>query len=253
MNNKNKKSILNIESYANYLEQWLLRQLKITNTKGIVFGLSGGIDSAVVAGIAKTIVPQNHLAVVMHINNSSLDFKCTNEITKKFKLIFQNLDLNLSLKTLIETLNLDLKKDINIIGNLKARLRMVSLYALAQKKNYLVCGTSNYDEWMTGYFTKYGDSACDIALLRNCLKSDIYELGNYYSVPKIIMERKPTASLFPNQTDEKDLKIKYDELDSYWLNNKLLNDAKVKCIKNLVNQSNHKRKLPLAPKNRFQF
>ncbi|WP_033160130.1 NAD(+) synthase [Mycoplasmoides alvi] len=244
MNNKTN----DIKKYANYLEKWLEKQVKKSHSDGVVFGLSGGVDSAVVAGIAKSVFPQNHIAITMHLNNSTLDLKCTKEIVEKFKLNVKELNLNEVLFNHINALRLDLNSDLKIIGNLKSRLRMISLYALAQQHNYIVCGTSNYDEWMTGYFTKYGDSACDISLLRNCLKNDVYALAKHYLVPNIIINRKPTASLFPNQTDEDDLKLKYNELDFYWLNKKVLSKSKEKHLKELIKNSNHKRKLPPAPK-----
>ncbi|WP_027124010.1 NAD(+) synthase [Mycoplasmoides pirum] len=241
---------MKISKYAKYLENWVFNQVKKANAKGIVFGLSGGVDSAVIAGIAKTVFLNNHLAIVMHINNSELDVKCTNKIIKDFNLINENLDLNSSFKCLAKSLNLCLKNDLIILGNLKSRLRTISLYALAQKYNYLVCGTSNYDEWITGYFTKYGDSACDLAPLRNCLKSDVYELADYYKVPKIIVNRQPSASLLPNQTDEKDLGFKYKELDKHLLNKEKLSSQQEKRLNNLIIMSEHKRKLPIAPKSK---
>lgn len=237
----------NIAKYARYLENWLLSVVSAANAKGVVFGLSGGIDSAVVAAIAKQIFKHNYLAVVMHINNSSLDKKCTDTIIEQLDLNSTIVDLLPATNSFIKSLNLDKKQDNLIIGNFKARLRMATLYALAQKNNYLVCGTSNYDEWLTGYFTKYGDSACDVAVLRNTLKAKVYELGKYYSVPKIIITRPPTAGLINNQTDENDLGFTYQQLDNHLLKTKKLEKDLLKRFNELKNNSNHKRKLPLAP------
>lgn len=237
----------NIAKYARYLENWLLSVVSAANAKGVVFGLSGGIDSAVVAAIAKQIFKHNYLAVVMHINNSSLDKKCTDTIIEQLDLNSTIVDLLPATNSFIKSLNLDKKQDNLIIGNFKARLRMATLYALAQKNNYLVCGTSNYDEWLTGYFTKYGDSACDVAVLRNTLKAKVYELGKYYSVPEIIITRPPTAGLINNQTDENDLGFTYQQLDNHLLKTKKLEKDLLKRFNELKNNSNHKRKLPLAP------
>lgn len=237
----------NISKYARYLENWLSSVVSASNAKGVVFGLSGGIDSAVVAAIAKQVFKHNYLAVVMHINNSLLDKKCTDTIIKQLDLNSKTVNLLPATNNFIKNLNLDKNQDQVIIGNFKARLRMATLYALAQKNNYLVCGTSNYDEWLTGYFTKYGDSACDVAVLRNTLKTEVYELGKYYSVPEIILNRAPTAGLINNQTDEKDLGFTYHQLDNHLLKIKKLEKNFLKRFNELKNNSNHKRKLPLAP------
>lgn len=237
----------NIAKYARYLENWLLSVVSAANAKGVVFGLSGGIDSAVVAAMAKQIFKHNYLAVVMHINNSSLDKKCTDKIIEQLKLNSKVVNLLPATNNFIKNLNLDKKQDNVIIGNFKARLRMATLYALAQKNNYLVCGTSNYDEWLTGYFTKYGDSACDVAVLRNTLKTDVYALGKHYCVPEIILNRPPTAGLIINQTDENDLGFTYSQLDNHLLKIKKLEKNVLKRFNELKNNSNHKRKLPLAP------
>ena len=243
----------NIKEYAKYLETWLSKTVKSAGAKGVIFGLSGGIDSAVLAGLAKKTFKNNYLAVIMHINNSALDQKCTNQLIASLKLNYTDLKLDSTVKQLTKALNLNQKNDADIIGNIKARIRMLSLYAFAQKHNFLVCGTSNYDEWQTGYFTKYGDSACDIAPLRNSLKSDVYELAQYYKIPQIVIERKPTASLKPKQTDEAELQLTYTNLDNFFKGLKSLSKLDLNRYKHLHHNSQHKRQLPHAPQPRWKL
>lgn len=247
-NKKNTRSFCSVNELATYLETWLKNKIKKTNSNGIVFGLSGGIDSAVVAAIAKKALDLNYLAVVMHINNSSLDKQCTDELISQLKINYLNLNLLSTANSLANVININPRKDLELFSNIKARLRMISLYTLAQKYNYLVCGTTNYDEWITGYFTKYADSACDISLLKNCLKSDIYKLAKFYNIPHIIINRAPSASLIPNQTDEKELKLKYFEIDNHYLKINELKNKKLKRLNELIKISKHKRTLPSVPK-----
>ncbi len=237
-----------IKRGAAILERWVARQVKKANAEGIVFGLSGGVDSAVVAAIAKAALPNGHLAVTMHIGNSALDERCAAAVAKRFGLDLAELDLRPAFAALRQSLGLDGRRDAAALGNLKARLRAISLYALAQRRGYLVCGTSNRDEWVTGYFTKYGDSACDIAPLRNCLKKDVYALARHYGVPAAVIRRAPTAGLARNQTDEADLGMSYAELDAHWLKIKPLGEAKLARLEALRKNSAHKRKLPPAPR-----
>lgn len=236
------------KSYVQYLEKWVQQTIHNAGAKGVVFGLSGGIDSAVIAAIAKSVFKNNHLAVVMHINNPLLDKECTDQAIKDLKLNAIHLDLLDAATNIAKTIKINPKKDLEIFGNIKARIRAVSLYGLAQKHNYLVLGTSNYDEWMTGYFTKYGDSACDIAPLRNLLKGDVYTLGNYYQVPQIILQRAPSAGLKPNQTDENDLNLKYVDLDNHFLRISPFKKTELEHYNKMHKNSIHKRTLPLAPK-----
>ncbi|WP_052663385.1 NAD(+) synthase [[Mycoplasma] testudinis] len=242
-----------IPSYARFLENWLLANVSTSKANGVVFGLSGGIDSAVVAALAKQVFGHNHLAVVMHMNNSQLDEECTTKAIDVLQLNAVHLNLLPAAIEMAYALNIDPKLQPEIFGNIKARIRTIALYSLAQKNNYLVCGTSNYDEWMTGYFTKYGDSACDLAPLRNLLKSDVYALGRHYLVPQNIMRRAPSASLVVNQTDENDLNLKYIDLDQHFLNTKPLKGNDLKHFNDLHERSNHKRNLPPAPMGIFKL
>jgi NAD+ synthase len=99
------------------------------------------------------------------------------------------------------------------LGNIKARMRMVVLYAHANKNNMLVAGTSNKSEMLTGYFTKYGDGGCDIEPIGDLYKTDVWTLAKHLALPPSIIEKVPSAELWAGQTDEKELGLSYEKLD----------------------------------------
>ncbi len=137
-------------------------------------------------------------------------------------------------------------------ANIKPRLRMIVLYYLANKLNYLVCGTGNKTELSVGYFTKYGDGGADILPLAGLLKTEVWELARELGVPERVINKPPSAGLWSGQTDEKELGISYSELDG--ILGALLSGGKPRSsrektqkVKNLLKCSEHKRQLPEAP------
>lgn len=243
-----KTNAFNAKQHALRLERWIKSQVQKAGAKGVIVGLSGGIDSAVVACICQRAFNEQHLVVPMHIDNSPLDEACTTALIDQFKFHTTTLALKPAVEAVAQTCGIKATDDRVIYGNIKARLRTVSLYALGQKHHYLVCGTSNYVEWQTGYFTKYGDAACDLAPLRNYLKREVYALARYYGVPDIVLNRAPSAALQPNQTDEGDLGITYAAFDAYFANEKNFTGTELKRAQHLYVISQHKRCLPPAPK-----
>ena len=126
-------------------------------------------------------------------------------------------------------------------ANLKARLRMSTLYAVAQTENFLVCGTSNRSEYETGYFTKYGDSASDLWPLADLFKTEVRAAAKVLDVPERIIDKAPTAGLWEGQTDEGEMGFSYDELDRYLLTGRA--ETKVRDrIEELRRHSEHKRR-----------
>lgn len=99
------------------------------------------------------------------------------------------------------------------IGNLKARIRMSIIYYYANANNYLVSGTGNKSEILIGYFTKYGDGACDIEPIGDLYKNDVYKLGEYLNLPQEILDKPPRAGLWNNQTDEEEIGMGYNLID----------------------------------------
>lgn len=237
-------------NYLNYLKEWLVYSLKVSQKDGFIFGLSGGIDSSLLAVIISSIMQkENYLSLTMTMSDCQDDHKFSELLVKHFQL--KNICLNLTtvLESQLKCINPILCKIPQnqrqcLIGNIKSRLRALNLYAFAQHYNYLVVGTINYDEWITGYFTKYGDGACDLAPFRYLIKSDITRLAKLMHVPEQIVSRLPTASFYKGQTDENELEFSYEQLDNVLTGNCKPN----KKMTSLFTNSSHKRELPISPK-----
>jgi len=230
MQNKEK-----IETIVN----WINMNLEDANASGFVFGLSGGIDSALVAAISAKYFPKNHLALRMNINNSEEDILDQKILLEFFNLNYQDINLEKSYKIMSSSLKLEKPQ----LGNFSSRLRMVSLYGIGQKLNYLVLGTSNYNEIYTGYFTKNGDGACDILPLANLTKYDIRKLSKEMNIPKKIIEKTPSAGFYPSQSDEKELGLTYDQMEDFFRGEKVSKIIKQK-IQILHDKTKHKRNFP---------
>lgn len=227
-----------IETIVNFIKKYL----EESKAKGIVFGVSGGIDSALVGAIASKYFKDNHLALTMNINNSQKDVSDARLVISHFNLNHTDVDLENVYKEFCKVVpNVEMG-----LGNLKARIRMSVLYSYAVKHNYLVVGTSNADEFITGYFTKYGDSGSDIMPLVNLTKNSVYECAKLLNVPNEIIIKKPTAGLFENQTDENDLKVSYSTIDNY-LEGKVIDQKDKERIEYLKSISEHKRNFPPSP------
>lgn len=220
------------------LVKWLQNSVKEANCKGVVYGLSGGVDSAVVAGLCKLAFGDNALAVMMPINSLKSDETDARLVVDKFSLNVEKVDLS---NTFSEMKNVFEKGDNSMAyANIKPRLRMTTLYYYAQLKGYLVIGTSNKSEFTVGYFTKYGDSGSDLMPLVDFTKKEIYELAKYLEIPDKIIQKPPSAGLFENQTDEDEMGFSYDDLEKYINNKPLQNEIKIK-IEKMIKISEHKR------------
>lgn len=128
-----------------------------------------------------------------------------------------------------------------------ARLRMIALFTTAQSHRSIVLGTDNAAEWLTGYFTKFGDGAADVLPLAGLRKEQVFELGRYLGVPQSVLEKKPSAGLWAGQTDEAEMGVTYAEIDAY-LRGETVNPQALQQIRFWHNRSHHKRMLPPKPK-----
>jgi len=120
---------------------------------------------------------------------------------------------------------------------------MAILYAYANHKNGLVVGTTNKSEMSIGYFTKFGDGGCDLEPIADLYKAEVYEMSKNLNIPKSIIDKKPTAGLWPDQTDEGEFGFSYDQLDKLLQGGHINPQLEVK-IQDLIKNSEHKRKLP---------
>lgn len=224
---------------------WIKQQVKDSGAKGIVLGLSGGIDSAIVAALAKKAVGTDNLLVLfMPCNSNPQDLKDAKLVAHKLGLKSKLVDLSAVYKNFLKILPgaISLAR-----GNLKPRLRMSTLYYFANKLNYLVCGTGNKSELLVGYFTKYGDGGVDILPIADLFKRQVRQLARELKIPQSIITKAPTAGLWQGQTDEVEMGITYDELDDIldrFCNHKkqAADSKKVTKVIRMYKKSEHKRK-----------
>ena len=212
--------------------------VKEANCKGIVYGLSGGVDSAVIAALSKLAFGDESLAIMMPINSSFEDEIDAKLVIDKFNLNAIKVDLSRTYSEFVEVVE---KGDNNMAyANVKPRLRMTTLYYYAQLKGYLVVGTSNKSEFTVGYFTKYGDSGSDLMPLVDFTKKEIFELARYLEIPDKIIQKPPSAGLFEDQTDEDEMGFTYNDLEKY-INNEKIDERIEEKINRMVKISEHKR------------
>ena len=228
---------------------WVRKQVNLAGAKGIVVGLSGGLDSSVVAVLSKKAFPDNVLALILPCKSSPQDVSDAKMVAEKYGIETRQIDIEPVFEALFRQLE-DRDTQMNLaVANLKPRLRMIALYYYANKLNYLVAGTGNKSELMMGYFTKYGDGGVDILPLGGLYKSEVAVLARELDIPKEIIEKVPSAGLWPGQTDEGEMGITYAELEKVLsgLEKKELAglDAKlVELVSKRVTATEHKRKLP---------
>jgi len=203
------------EKMTAYMEKWLASHVEKAGAKGIVVGLSGGIDSAVVAAVAVRVFKDGALGLIMPCHSDPSDAADAAVVAKHLHMPHKTIDLTPIFDALAAATEAAAPMSDMARANLKARLRMVTLYSVAQSTSRLVCGTSNRSEWEVGYFTKHGDSASDLLPLLGLLKCEVRAVANYLGLPNSIIKKAPTAGLWAGQTDEEEMGFSYDELDKY--------------------------------------
>ena len=231
----------NIQETVEELLTWLKVKVNNAGAKGLVFGLSGGVDSAVLAGICKLAFPDTSLGIIMPCHSDKKDEEHALIVSKALGLDIEKIDLTPTFDTMMEALKY--KDNKLAIANIKPRLRMTTLYYYAQNMNFLVAGASNKSEFTTGYFTKHGDSGVDLLPLVEFLKTEIWELANYLDIPEIIINKAPSAGLWNNQTDEDEMGFSYHILDKY-IDTKIAEGSIKTKIETMYDKSLHKRHYP---------
>jgi NAD+ synthase len=231
-----------MEKTANSIAEWIKSKVEEACCKGVVFGISGGIDSAVIAALCKKVYPDTSLGVIMPCNSNPEDESDARLVAGELELELEKVDLTETYETLIRSIGGDFAKQA--ASNIKPRLRMTTLYYYAQKKNYLVVGSSNKSELTVGYFTKHGDSGVDILPIADLVKRDVFELAKHLGINQKIIDKSPSAGLWEGQTDEDEMGFSYENLDRYIESGKL-EDAEAKAkIERMNRASEHKRKFP---------
>lgn len=231
-----------------------------SGSQSVVLGLSGGIDSAVVAVLCSEVLGKKNTHCVFLPDNATpeSDKRDQERLVEQFDLHSEIKDITdlvsfLSSKCLLEPNKLAL-------ANVKARLRMVLLFEYANITHSLVCGTSNKSELLIGYFTKYGDGGVDLMPIGDVYKTQVWDIARFLGLSREMIKKPPTAGLWKGQTDEKELRLSYTELDQilYGLERKMSFDrivSEVGCsledverVKQMRIISQHKRRLALIPK-----
>lgn len=234
--------IARIEIVVDDLVKWLKTKVKEARAEGLVFGLSGGVDSAVMAGLAKLAFPDTALGIIMPCHSNPVDEEHGLLVAKSLDLKTKKVDLTDTFNNFIKTTDLDINNKM-AIANIKPRLRMTTLYYFAQSMNLLVAGPTNKSEFVTGYFTKFGDSGVDLLPLADFVKEEIWDIARYLNIPDLIIDKVPTAGLWDNQTDEEEMGFRYDELDKFIKTKEGRKELKNR-IEKMYNKSAHKREYP---------
>lgn len=228
--------------------------------KGVVIGISGGIDSAVVTKLCVDALGADRVLNVFMPSRvtPAEDYKVTKEFCSSLGTEYKVVDIQPAVDALAAVL-LTGKETPLERGNISARCRMIVLYNLAKKRDYLVVGTSNLSEIMMGYFTKFGDGACDMTPLSNMYKTEVRQIAAMIGVPEHIIAKPPSAGLWEGQTDESDMGIKYADLDRilYFMEmdrtdsqieaDTGLPKEQIADIRRQVDSMEHKRLPPLRP------
>lgn len=225
-----------------FIEIWLKDKVSGAGAKGIAVGLSGGIDSAVVAALGRRVFGHDMTAMIMPCHSSQSDREDALLVAEELDIPCRTVDLTDTFDAMSAALSANPGGVLQRMAaaNLKARLRMAALYAAAQTEGFLVCGTSNRSEYETGYFTKYGDSASDLWPLADLYKTEVRAVAEVLGVPERIIAKAPTAGLWEGQTDEGEMGFTYEELDHYLVTGEANPEVK-KRIEALRAKSEHKR------------
>ena len=241
--------LMSQERLAQGLISWIKDSVLAAGGKGVVFGMSGGVDSSMVAVLCRNAFPETSLGIIMPCHSDSMDEEHAELVANKFNIPVKVVVLDKAFDSMIEVLsenNYDMSTRMLAENNIKPRLRMLTLYYFANRLNNLVVGSGNRCELFVGYFTKYGDSGADMFPLANLVKGQIRDLAIYLGLPREIINKPPSAGLWIGQTDEMEMGLTYEELDHYLLTGKAEEKIKEK-IATMVKRSDHKRHLPLVP------
>lgn len=202
--------------------EWLRDKVKEANGKGLVVGVSGGIDSAVVCYLIKKAFPNDSMGVIMSIKSNPNDREDALKVIDGCGIEYLDLDITNEQTGILE-LVLGGLKEKNLYkedylrmtdANLRARVRMSTIYTVANNLGYLVVGTDNAAEIHTGYFTKYGDGGVDLVPLANLTKREVYEWAKALGVHDDVINKAPSAGLWEGQTDENEMGTTYDMIDA---------------------------------------
>lgn len=228
-----------------FLERWVRDRLDDARASGAVLGLSGGVDSSALAALLRRICGRDGmLAVIMPCHSMAADEADARLVADALDIPVEKIDLTDVYDTFIRAAEAS-RGGLSAIAcaNVKPRLRMTTLYAVAQSRNCLVFGGSNRDELSFGYFTKHGDSGVDALPFGDLLKGEVFAVARCLGVPERIVGKPPTAGLWEGQTDEGEMGVTYADLDRYLASGEAAKDVRER-IESAMARSAHKRSMP---------
>jgi NAD+ synthase len=246
---------------VNDIVDWLRQRATAATARGFVVGLSGGIDSAVVARLCQLATPGQVAGLIMPCRSDPRDEADAGLVADAFGIPAIRVDLEPACDALVAAtreavgeLPAEMRPPSDeaagrvALGNVPARLRMATLYYVANSLNYLVAGTGNRSELTIGYFTKHGDGGADVLPIGHLLKSRVRTLAQELGVPKAIIDKPPSAGLWLGQTDEAEMGFSYADLERYLSDGpEGVSPALALRLERLIRATEHKRSLPPMP------
>ncbi len=254
---------LNLPDVEIRIKRFIRTYIENAGAKGIVLGMSGGIDSNTIAALSAGAIGGDKVLGLMLPERETYDSKDVEDakvVADKFGIQTQVCDITPALEGIYKSIPIFDPTDRLCKGNIKARTRMVYIYYHANKLNKIVCGSSDKSETMMGYFTKWGDVASDIAPIMDLYKTQVRKLAEHIGIPTELAIKPSTPALWPNQSAEGELGIKYDILDlilfgieRFMATKEIakqlgVEETLVEGVKRRWLGVEHKRRMPLTPK-----
>lgn len=250
-----KESLVKVE---NAITDAIVRVVELSNSSGAIVGLSGGIDSALVATLASRAVDVHALLLPDGTSTPQEDMEHAKALATDLGIDYEVIEIGDIVNSFYEKRPKVGPEECRLAyANVKPRVRMIMSYFAANLDGRVVLGTGNKTELMMGYFTKHGDGGVDMLPIGDLYKTRVRQLARHVGVPEVIIKKPPSAGLWAGQTDEAEMGATYEEVDAVLYNTFDLgmsldglekatgvNDATVKMIMERVRNSEHKRSMP---------
>ena len=237
----------NVAFYVRRISAWINERVQSAGCKGVMLGMSGGVDCSVVACLCRKASVDIHLVMMPYGDDmsNSKSYAHAIELIEKFGFPYHMYDIKPAVDAIAITEKISTfetsKENLSLSqANIRPRVRMTYLYRLAQQGGRLVAGTGNLAERTVGYFTKWGDGACDFNPLAMMTKHEVYSLARYLEVPGCIIHKKPSAGLWEGQTDEDELGMTYAQIDAFILHGSSGDEVVDRLIEKRMRMSAHK-------------
>lgn len=247
---------------AREIVDWLRQRMTMAGARGFVVGLSGGIDSAVVVKLCQLAAQEQVVAAILPCGSDPQDDADAQLVADHFGIPRLQVDLERPYNALVAATRsaIDTLPPQHVpaafteaasrvpLASVRPRLRMTTLYLVADSLNYLVAGTGNKSEITIGHFTKHGDAAADVLPIGHLLKAQVKALAKSLGVPQAIIDKAPSAGLWPGQTDEDEMGVSYSDLERYLTNGpEGVSPGMALRLERLIRSTEHKRALPPTP------